>query len=106
MRAEPQEDVLALVQDPLRLHALHSVPVTSLAYLRRANTAAQLLVEEHTGSVWKAAASKLVEDDILPSAEHSHAVQAKLRQQGALLRKMRAGELLSYCKLAFKAGLD
>ena len=103
MSAAPQEDLFALIQDPLRLHALHDLPAASLAHLRRANGAAQLLVDYHTGSIWKAAASELVEDSVLPSAEHSQAVQAKLRQQGAMPRRMRAGEQLPFCKLAFKA---
>ena len=99
MRAAYAEDLFALLQDPLRQHALHHLSAASLARLRSASRAARLLVDDHTGSTWKAAASVLVEDAILPSTEHSYAVQIKLRQQGALLHKFRTGEQLPSCSL-------
>ena len=100
MRVVRQGDLFALtgIQDPLRQHALHHLSGASLAHLRRANRAAQQLVDEHTGSTWKAAASELVEDTILPStdsSQHSYAIQLKLRQQGALLHNLRLGELVA-----------
>ena len=66
----------------------------SLAHLRRVNKAAQQLVDQYTGSVWKAAASALLDRSCLPSAEHAYAVQATLKEQGALLRSILSGKQL------------
>ena len=91
-QATNREDPFSIFQDPLRQHALHHMSAESLANLRRVSRAAQLLVDEHTGSAWKAAASLLVDHACLPRTEHAYAVQAKLREQAAVLHNLLLGK--------------
>ncbi len=93
MAALEQEAAFSVIQDPLRQHALQQLPVESLAHLRRVNRSAQLLVDQQTGYIWKAAASALLDPDFLPDAEHADAVQRILTEQGALLQRLLSGKI-------------
>ena len=81
MKALQRKGSFATLQDPPRQYALPHLSADCLAQLRRVDKAAQLLVDQHTGSTWKAAAYALVDPGSLLSADHRHAVQAKLREQ-------------------------
>ena len=85
------EVFLSSLLQPLRSYALEHLSAQFLALLRGANTTAQLLVDQHTGSIWKAAASVLLNPTCLPDAEHANAVQSTLRDQAALLHHLRTG---------------
>ena len=91
MELEAQEDFFSSVLQPLRQYTLEHLSVESLALLRAASATAQLLVDQHTGSIWKAAASALLHTNCFPDAEHAHAVQSTLTDQAALLHNLRAG---------------
>ncbi len=84
-------DVFCRIQEPLRRYALDSLSASALSHLRRVNRSAQQLVDEHTGSIWKAAASKLLESACLANAEDACMVQRALREQGALLQNLLGG---------------
>ncbi len=92
MVALEQEANFSKIQDPLRQHALEQLPVASLAHLRRVNRSAQRLVDQQTGGIWKAAASALLDPDLLPDAEHANAVQQTLKEQEALLQRLKLGQ--------------
>ena len=79
------------IEHALREYALGHLPAGMLAHLRAVNTEAMLLVDQHTGSIWKAAASLLLGPACLPTAPHADAVQNTLRDQAALHRNLLAG---------------
>ena len=95
---EHKGSMLSSLQDPLREYALEHLPAVSLARLRSVSKAAQRLVDYHTGSIWKAAATALLDPACLPGAEHADAVQARLEEERAslqnLLQDILAGEEL------------
>ena len=94
MEGEHWTGSLMEVQDPLRQYALPRISAASLAQFRRVSRASKLLVDQHTGDIWKAAASKVVEPACLPAAEHGHAVQSHLLEQSTLLQAVQAGKQL------------
>ncbi len=85
-------DVFCNIQEPLRRYALDTLSASSLSHLRRVNRSAQQLVDQHTGSIWKAAASKLLDPACLANAEDACMVQRTLREQAALLQNPLAGD--------------
>ena len=89
--AELEKNVFCDVREPLRQYTLEHLPAVSLARLRQVNTFAQLLVDQNTGSVWRAAASALLGPGCLPGTDDADVVQRTLREQGTLLQMLRAG---------------
>ncbi len=87
-------DVFSDIHEPLRDYALGELPAQSLAHLRRVNKSAQRLVDQYTGSTWRAAASRLVDAACLAPATDACTVQSILQEQGALLKNLRAGRAL------------
>ncbi len=85
-------DMFCNIQEPLRRYALDSLSASALSHLRRVNRSAQQLVDQHTGSLWKAAASELLDPACLANAEDACMVQRTLREQAALLRNLLAGK--------------
>ena len=80
-------DVFSDIHEPLREYGLCELPAQSLAHLRRVNKSAQRLVDQHTGSMWRAAACRLLDAACLAPAEDACTVQSILQEQGALLKK-------------------
>ena len=85
-------------REPLLRYALEHLPVASLGKLRQASKATRELVDQGTGSVWKAAASEIIEPGCLPGVEDGYAVQAKLQQYGIQIAQFLAGASLFLCK--------
>ncbi len=100
------DDVFGKAQEPLRQFSLLHLTAELLARLRGVNGSAQQLVDEHTGGIWKAAATRLLDPACLPDSDHASAVQATLREQAALLKNLRAGMTLSClsCHLGWDGG--
>ncbi len=92
--AADANDVLSKAQEPLRHYALLHLTAGSLAALRGVNRSTQQLVDEHTGSIWKAAATRLLDPACLHDSHHASAVQCTLREQTALLKNLRGGTTL------------
>ncbi len=84
--AAHEDDVFSKALEPLRQYALLHLTAASLAHMRGVSTSAQLLVDEHTGSIWKAAATRLLDPACLHDSHHASEVQCTLREQGALLK--------------------
>ena len=98
--AELDRKVFCDVREPLRRYALEHLPAVSLARLRQVSTSAQLLVDQNTGSVWKATTSALLGPGCLPGTEDADLIQRTLREQGTLLRMLRAGRQRAQAQLS------
>ena len=81
-------------QEPLRGYLLHHLSAVALAQLRQACKAAQVLVDRHTGTTWKAAASQMLDAACLPVNEDGLEVQAQLRKHGRLAARLLSGMCL------------
>ncbi len=95
MEVADVQDVFSNIHEPLREYALGELPAQSLAHLRTVNKSAQRLVDQHTGGMWRVAASRLVDAACLAPATDPCTVQNILKEQGALLKNLRAGRCLS-----------
>ncbi len=91
MSAAYPEDVFSGLQGPLLEFMLCRLSAPTLAHLRRVNKAAQNLVDQQTGSIWKAAASKLLNPACLRHAADSASVQHILKEQAALRKNLLTG---------------
>ncbi len=95
-------NVFSKAQEPLRQYSLLHLTAEALAHMRGVSKTAHQLVDEHTGSIWKAAATRLLDPACLHDSHHASAVQCTLREQAALLKNLRVGMTLS-C-LSFHVG--
>ncbi len=100
------DDVFIKAQEPLRQYALFHLTAELLALLRGVNKSAQQLVDEHTGSIWRAVAMGLLNTACLPDSDHASKVQCTLQEQGALLKNLRAGMTLPCLSCHMGLGVD
>ena len=77
--------------DTLCGYVLPELPPSVLVELRGTCRALFDLLDGCSGEIWSAAAVQLVPVKLLPSGEDGRAIQAVLRQQGALSARLTSG---------------